>query len=159
MKLHRPLLLLAVIALGECGISTLTGTLGCAALTAALPTVANVVSDATAILGLIEGVVAAVFRSSPNPTMQTQIEAGLQRAQLALIAGEQALAGISNASAGQIKAAFASFAVAYVDLMRLVAPLGIVPATTIAPAPDGGPLSTPPGPPRLVVPTPQVLRL
>jgi hypothetical protein len=149
---------------GAVGVLSVASTPGCAALATLLPTVSEVVSDGVAILGMISSAVSSYFRASPNPTLQAKIEAGIQKAQQALVTGGQLLAGVEGASQKQMATAFADFSAAYGDLMQLIAPLGIVPAQPVTPvaslASDGGApaLAAPSAAPVLVVPTPLALR-
>ena len=143
-----------------------TTSTGCAAFIAAIPTVAEIVSDGVNIVAMIESAVTAYFAAHPSPAQQA-IAAAIQRTRLALQAGEAALAGVKSVTAQQQAAAFADFVTAYTDLMGLVAPLGIIPAqpvSTPAVLPlvvDGGalPVTAAPMPaPRLVVPLPLAVR-
>lgn len=131
---------------------------GCSAagFAAALPTVAEIVSDGVAILSMVSTAVETYFKNHPgNTTQQASIDAAIQKAQAALVAGGQALSGVQNLTAGQTAAAFASFSQAYADLMALVAPLGIVPAQPVA---DGGALLAKASP-STFIPTPLALRV
>jgi hypothetical protein len=160
IKKSRKLVVLAALAMPVSVVLALSVLTGCPAFVAAIPTIGEVVSDAAAILGMISQSVATYYRSNPNPTEQAKIEAGITRAQQALVLGEQTLTGVQNASAGQIAQAFAAFSAAYGDLMTLIAPLGIVPAQPISVVPvigDGGVMVS--APPRLVVQTPTVVKL
>jgi len=145
---------LAVALFATCAAAPLAMLPGCSAagVVAALPTVAEIVSDGVAILGMVNSAAETYFRAHPDNSKQAAIASAIQKAQAALVAGGQALAGVEHVTTGQTAAAFADFATAYEDLMALVAPLGIVPAQPIA---DGGALMAAPG---TVIPIPLALR-
>jgi len=158
-------LLASTLGLGALAVPPAT-TSGCAALVAALPTVSAVVSDAIAVVGMIESAVTAYFAAHPGTSaVQTTITAAIAKTKAALVTGEQALAGVEQASQAQMAGAFADFSTAFGDLMALVAPLGIVPAqpvvTTVLPiVSDGGVTKAAPiQPGATVIPMPLAVRI
>jgi hypothetical protein len=105
---------------------------GCAAFVAALPTVAEVISDAVSFIGAIKDAVSARFAAAPNPTLQATISASIAKVEDGLVAAQRVLVGVQNASQNQLVAAFAQFTAAYGELMQALGPLGILPAQPTA---------------------------
>jgi hypothetical protein len=98
---------------------------GCAALTADLPTILTYIQDGNLVLNTIQGFVSMYFISHPDPTLQTQVAAAIVKAQTALDAALRITQGTKDLTQDQFTAAFAPFMAAYDDLLTLVKPLGV----------------------------------
>lgn len=164
MRFPRLVRVLLAVVLGSGAAAAAATLTGCPALIAALPTVSAIVSDAIAVVGMIEGAVTAYYQSHPGTSaVQTEIVAAIAKTKAALVTGEQTLAGIENASQAQMAAAFSDFSAAFGDLMTLVAPLGIVPAQpvvqTVVSVIDGGAPKATQTQPAAVIPVPLAVRV
>lgn len=135
MKL-RALALAAVLALSSSG---------CAAIGAALPGIIAAVTDGAAIIDAIERFVSNYFLSHPDPEAQKRIGEAVLKCRVALNVALRSAQGASKLSDEQVDAAFADFKVAYLELIGLTKPYGVVPAggNRLRAAPGGGVLEVP----------------
>ena len=158
MKPFFSIFLAVIVTLGFGAIAgeTLTGCAAWQTFVAALPVVSGILADGNGVLNMIENTVNAYFLGNPNPAQQAKIDAALTKTQQALLAGERALAGLTDATEGQVAAAFTDFAAAYAELMQLIAPLGIVSeSATVTPSVTAGAPAKAP----TVIPDPIVLKI
>jgi hypothetical protein len=81
--------------------------------------------DATQILGTIGKFIDAYFESHPDPALQAKVLDGFAKAEGALSALAQLVAGGVDVAQKDVQAALQAFATAWADLMSLVGPLGV----------------------------------
>jgi len=134
-------------------LAVLPGCAGCT-LATVLPTVIEVITDASLILQTIETFVNAFFAKRPDPALQQKIADALNKARLTLVTAGHLADGLSDANDGRVGAAFSDFKAAYVALLDLIVPLGVRQGGSLQVAPDA--LGAPAG---LVVPRPRALTL
>lgn len=115
------------------------GSLGCAAILAALPTVIAAVQSAMLVLDQLEQFIDAAFRAKPNPELEKQVGKSLAKTRSALLLVQHAAEGATDLHDQRLQAAFASFEAAYSELLSLVHPLGV----RVAPLPLGGAADAP----------------
>lgn len=117
--MKRPLLALALLLSVSCG-----------AVLSALPTVIAAVTDAMGILGMIEQRAGTVLdRVGADAAMKAQVQAALGKAKAALNAAlraSQAADAAGHLDQASADRAFESFKLAYLALLEVVQPLGIV---------------------------------
>lgn len=121
----------------------------CAGFLAALPKVVAAVADAAQILDVIDAAAGSFFER--DAAARLVYERAMMKARLALSAAAHAAGGAERLSQEDVDRAFADFRAAYVELLRLVGPLGIA-----APASAG---SYAAGGSAVLVPEPLALRL
>ena len=90
-----------------------------------LPRAVAYAQDGLIALDIVETAEKSIFAVSPNPALQSKVEAGIADARTALDAGLKLCVGGENLSQAQIDAAFANFKTAYTDIMALLGPLGV----------------------------------
>jgi len=90
-----------------------------------LPRAVAYAQDAELALTIAETAEKTAFAFSPNPTLQSKVEAGIADARAALDGGLKICMGGENLSQSQIDQAFANFKGAYTDILGLLGPLGI----------------------------------
>lgn len=125
--LRRPLMLAATFVLA-CSLC-LTG---CAAIAAVLPDVIAAVLDGMQIIDVIEQFVARYFQSHPDPVAQKKVDDAILKARTALNVALRSAQGAKNLDDAQIDKAFEDFKQAYLELMALVRPYGVTPASSPA---------------------------
>lgn len=118
MTLHK--LLLAI-----CLVVAAPAATGCAAVAAALPVLTAVVTDAFAVLSVIDGAARHWFTLHPNKEVERHYLEVYTKTIKALNAANHALAGAKNLDQDQYDAAFAEFRDAYAELMELLERHGI----------------------------------
>jgi hypothetical protein len=123
---------------------------GCAAIVSNLPAVIAAVTDGMMVVDAIEAFVRRFFAASPNPDLQRKVDVAVSKTRSALSAALRISDGAQKLDQAQVDAAFADFKTAYLELVALVAPLGVQQqGDTLRATPGGG----------LVVPEPLALRL
>jgi hypothetical protein len=98
---------------------------GCAAVLSALPTVIAAVMDAFVILDAIDDFSDRYFKVHPDPGAQSKIDNAITKARASLNIALRTTQGAQDLSDQDIERAFASFRVAYQELLVLVGPIGI----------------------------------
>lgn len=121
---------------------------GCAAVAAYLPSIVAAITDATLILDNIKSFADRYFVVKPDPTLQEKVDSAVSRARIALDLAIRATQGASDLTQEQIDKAFSEFKDAYVDLLKLVEPIGVTTGDGIKVVPGG-----------LNVPSPMALAL
>jgi hypothetical protein len=101
------------------------GTVGCASVISALPTVIAYTQSGMIVLDTIKSFVDKYFRRNVNLALEAKISNAINKAELALHAALTTAQGAKNLDQKQIDAAFVDFKMAYTDLMALVSPLGV----------------------------------
>lgn len=119
-----------LVFLGLLGVTPVIG--GCPNQSAAtvLSEVEAGISDAGIAIQTIVVGVDAYFATHPNATLQSQIDAAIADTSTALRAVNNALAGASSISDGNVQQALTSFSQAYAALMQLVGQIGVQTAPT-----------------------------
>ena len=118
---------------------------GCPTLSNITPqTIVTYVQDAELVLGTIQSFINTYFANHSNPTLQSTINADMQKAQTALDAALRATQGVQNITQDQINVAFADFQAAYADIIGLIGPLGVQQSSSVKKASmSGGTLTIP----------------
>jgi hypothetical protein len=100
----------------------------CSQLLPLLPTIVAAVQDAALIIDRIERYVDAVFAAKPDPAAETAVRTALDETRVALSMALRASKGAADLGRDDAVAAFAEFRQAYVALLKLLKPLGVVEA-------------------------------
>lgn len=132
------LVILAVFA-------TPLATSGCAALSAAVPVlaeVANAATNAGAVLDVVEDAAAAFFTARPDAGKQLAVARAIQDCRLALAAATATAQGAKDLDAKQADAAFTQFRDAYKHLAALLEDVGVTSGGKFG-GPTGAPLPEP----------------
>lgn len=118
---------------------------GCAALASALPDVIAAVTSGAQILDAIESFMSAYFAQHPDPATQVKVAEAITKARIALNVALNTAKGAKNANDQQVDQAFDAFKAAYLELLAIVRPFGVVPQQNdkMLRAPGPGQLSVP----------------
>lgn len=116
---------LLVILVSFCSVVTATG---CAAVIPMIPKIASVITDAIAILQIIDGAVQEFFRTHPDapPELRARYTALHAKSLAALNAANHSLEGVEDLDQNQVDAAFAEFRAAYLELRDFLASEGLM---------------------------------
>lgn len=126
------------------------GSVGCAAIASALPTVISAVVDGMSIIDQIQHFVDAYFANKPDKEKYEQVAHAIARCRSALNTANRIANGAEKLNQEKVDDAFTDFRVAYQELMVLVGPLGVVPADALGVDPYGR---------KLYVPEPEAFKL
>jgi len=99
---------------------------GCAQLLPLLPTVVAAVQDAVLIIDRIERYVDMVFAAAPDSAAETAVRTSLDKTRVALDVALRAAKGTADLGREDVSMAFAEFQRAYIELLKLLKPLGVV---------------------------------
>lgn len=99
---------------------------GCGAIISALPSIIAAVVDGGQILDAIEGFVSKWFVAHPDLELQKKVDNALDRCRMALNAALRVAQGAKDADEAKVDAAFENFKSAYIELINLVRPLGVL---------------------------------
>lgn len=99
---------------------------GCAAVAGLLPDVIAYVTDGSQILDAIVAFVNNYFVAHPDPVAQAKFTDAMTKARSALNVALRTAQGAKSLDDASVDAAFADFKAAYLDLMTLVKPYGVV---------------------------------
>lgn len=127
-------------------------TTGCAAVSNALPHVVAAVTDGIQVLDAIEHFTRTYFASKPDAAYEARVAKVIARTRSALNAALRTSEGAQKLDQQKIDAAFSDFKIAYQELLALVGPLGVTPAS-------GGAFSASEDGAKLAVPEPVALTL
>lgn len=108
---------------------------GCGVV-AAFPAIAAVVSDAVAVLNIIQQAVNTWFVHKPDQELQLEINNALTETWGALRVATAATKGAENLSQEEYDAAFADFQSAYTDLHELLKRQGILKGNKLSMGPE-----------------------
>ena len=117
-------LLLALLSLFAVPLATS----GCAALSAAVPVlaqVANVATNAVSVIDAVEGASDAFFAVKPDVAKQAEVDRAIADCRLAIAAATATAQGAKDLDGKQADAAFDQFREAYAKLESLVSDLGM----------------------------------
>lgn len=128
MKSNKHRLGLAPLALALSLIIAAPATSGCAAVLPAIPTVVSVITDAIAILNIIDNAVQTYFATHPATPekVKTAYASAYRKAMSSLNAANHALTGVEDLDQKQYDAAFAEFQLAYRELLDLLSKEGLM---------------------------------
>lgn len=104
----------------------------CFAPAAIFPAIAAVVSDASAVLSIIQNAVNSWFANKPNVELQTQINAAIANTWTALRVATAATQGAEKLSQEEYDEAFSEFQAAYSELYALLKAHGILKGTRLS---------------------------
>ncbi len=113
-----------LLAIFICCVS-LTGCIG-SSVAAAIPTVVAAVTDASAVLNLVQSAVNVWFARNPDDTEQAKINELIQRSWAGIRAANLALQGAENLSQEDYDRAMSDFRNAYGELQVLLQKKGIL---------------------------------
>lgn len=100
---------------------------GCATVAATLPTVIAAVTDGVMILDAVQRFVDAYFASHPtNPETKSAVQSAIDKARSSLNVALRTAQGAEKLDQAKVDEAFASFKAAYVELLAVVGPLGVL---------------------------------
>lgn len=111
------------------GAAVVTGVSGmaCAPVVSALPHIIAAVVDAGQIIDTIVTFVGKWFAAHPDPEAQAKVDAAVVKVRGALNVLLRVANGVEDASNEKVDAAFEQFKQAYLELLALVRPYGVVP--------------------------------
>lgn len=120
-------------------------TSGCAALSAAVPVlaqVANVATNAVTVLDAVESASEAFFTVKPDAAKQAAVARAISDCRLAIAAATATAQGAKDLDGKQADAAFAQFREAYKNLSALLEDVGVTSGGKFG-GPTGSPLPVP----------------
>ena len=126
--------LIKMLAIVIVALSLFTGCVGGAG--AVFPAIAAVVSDATAVLNIVQQAVNTWFRHKPDPELQEQFDATIAEAWTALRVATSATQGAEHLSQEDYDKAFADFQDAYARLHEMLKKHGILTGTKLSMGPN-----------------------
>lgn len=103
---------------------------------AIFPAVAAVVSDASAVLSIIQQAVTTWFAHKPDPALEAKFNAAITKAWTALRAATAATQGAESLSQEEYDQAFADFQLAYEELHSLLKQHGILTKNMLSMGPN-----------------------
>lgn len=112
------------------GVALVSGvsSMACAPIVAALPHIIAAVVDAGQIIDTIVAFVDRYFASHPDPAAQKKVDEAVVKVRGALNVLLRVANGVEDASNEKVDAAFEQFKQAYLELLGLVKPYGVIPA-------------------------------
>jgi hypothetical protein len=119
-------------------IAVLLSLSGCAALSAAMPILADIVAavtDAMQIVDTIERFVDAYFLAHPDEVKELQVKRAIAKTRSSLNLALRSSRGAQELNQQKVDEAFAEFKGAYRELLLLVGPLGVRPSGALAATP------------------------
>lgn len=99
----------------------------CATVASALPAVVAAVTDGMMVIDTIERFVHAYFVAHPSAETQAAVDAAIEKTRIALNVALRTAQGAKDLDQAKVDEAFANFKTAYVELIALVTPLGVLP--------------------------------
>jgi hypothetical protein len=116
----------------------------CTTLSTLLPHVIAAVVDGQQVVEAIAAFVAKWFLAHPDALLQAKVDAAISKCRSALNVALRTAEGSKDLTESQVGSAFDAFKQAYLELIGLVAPFGVVQSSTaLRAAPSGTSLSVP----------------